>query len=153
MSFRSFMSLTPKSKKAKQPVLPDWHSTCIQVPLHWCLFRCFHTDSQNRAVDGCHMWYVNSWALGWSRDMYWRLMTHFRQFLQIIKLLFWLHGLFALFWLYWLLWNNLYSEYNQKYNPYNQNNANNQHTFFSRDYSDYTVSKKITCIIRIYKKV
>jgi len=43
------------------------------------------TDSQNRAVDGCHMWYVNSWALGWSRDMYWRLMTHFRQFFTDYK--------------------------------------------------------------------
>ena len=26
-------------------------------------------DPQNRPGTGCQMWYVNSWARGWSRDM------------------------------------------------------------------------------------
>ena len=67
----------------------SWYSLIDTLHVFKCLctdaFSDPFTDSQNRAVDGCNMWYVNSWALGWSRDMYWRLMTHFRQFFTDYK--------------------------------------------------------------------
>ena len=40
------------------------------IPYHLCnVFPGAPGDRRQGACDGCGMWFVNSWALGWSRDM------------------------------------------------------------------------------------
>ena len=54
----------------KMPVIPAGDTGTISFQLKGDFEgSCACTDSQDDAGDGCQMWYVNSWALGWSRDM------------------------------------------------------------------------------------
>ena len=38
-------------------------------------FKATASDSRPEDGKGCLMWYVNSWAMAWSLDMYWSLAT------------------------------------------------------------------------------
>ena len=49
----------------KLPVVPVGDTGTI--PSH--LFPGAPGDRRQGSGDGCRMWFVNSWALGWSRDM------------------------------------------------------------------------------------
>ena len=49
----------------KLPVVPVGDTCTIQHHLR----NTFPGDRRPGAGDGCKMWFVNSWALGWSRDM------------------------------------------------------------------------------------
>ncbi len=52
----------------KLPVVPVSDTGTIQY--HLCnTFSGAPGDSSQGAGDGCKMWLVNSWALGWLRDM------------------------------------------------------------------------------------
>ena len=42
-------------------------TTSLEMPFH--CFPGAYRDRSQGAGDGCRMWYVNSWAMGWSRDM------------------------------------------------------------------------------------
>ena len=53
----------------KLPVVPVGDTGTIQH----CLRNHFPNAPGDRRAgsgDGCRMWFVNSWALGWSRDMF-----------------------------------------------------------------------------------
>ena len=52
----------------KLPVVPVSDTGTIQHHLR-NTFSGAPGDRQMGAGDGCKMWFVNSWALGWSRDM------------------------------------------------------------------------------------
>ncbi len=52
----------------KLPVIPVGDTGTIQHNIH-NLFADAPGDRQEGSGDGCRMWFVNSWALGWSRDM------------------------------------------------------------------------------------
>ena len=59
-SFRWFPSVTPELSRITGSQL---HNTFPGAP----------GDRRPGAGDGCKMWFVNSWALWWSRVMYWNL--------------------------------------------------------------------------------
>jgi hypothetical protein len=52
----------------KLPVIPVGDTGTIQHNIR-NLFAGAPGDRQEGSRDGCRMWFVNSWALGWSRDM------------------------------------------------------------------------------------
>ncbi len=56
----------------KLPVVPVGDTGTIQYHLR-NTFSGAPGDCRLGAGDGCKMWFVNSWALGWSRDMKWIL--------------------------------------------------------------------------------
>jgi hypothetical protein len=52
----------------KLPVIPVGDTGTIPHKIR-DLFRGAPGDSREGSGDGCRMWIVNSWALGWSRNM------------------------------------------------------------------------------------
>jgi hypothetical protein len=52
----------------KPPVVPVGDTRTIPFHLR-NTFSCAPGDRRLGAGYGCKMWFVNSWALGWSRDM------------------------------------------------------------------------------------
>jgi hypothetical protein len=52
----------------KLPLVPVGDTGTIQHHLR-NLFPGAHGDRRPGAGDGCRMWFVNSWAMVWSRDM------------------------------------------------------------------------------------
>jgi hypothetical protein len=52
----------------KLPLVPVCDTSTIQYHLRYT-FPGAPCDRRPGAGDGCKMWFVNSWALGWSRDM------------------------------------------------------------------------------------
>jgi hypothetical protein len=52
----------------KLPVVPAGDTGTIRYHLR-NVFPGAPGDRRQGACDGCRMWFVNSWALGWPRDM------------------------------------------------------------------------------------
>ena len=53
----------------KLPVVPFGDTGTIPFNFPRNAFPGAYRDRKQGAGDGCRMWYVNSWAMGWSRDM------------------------------------------------------------------------------------
>ncbi len=67
---RTILNAVPiQSILGKLPLLPVGETGTIPHRMHNTFPPGAPGDRRPGAGDGCRMWFVNSWALGWSRDL------------------------------------------------------------------------------------